>query len=164
MMASLSALALLCGVSGGQSAANDPLCHHLNGTIMATLGQWTAGSSPLWVMNANASCRLAGSSGADAILAHHDTLFIFLGDSILRQVFHAFIFGTLRQMPVIVHPNYGTSHHTTMLDEDGGYIKDEFCMEPKMDTQDLSFSCKHIGESPFESGPLQQALKRDLSS
>jgi len=60
--------------------------------------------------------------GADALRALRGSLVMFLGDSILRQVFHALVMGSVRQLPVLVDPVYGFASYHASAPEGG-----EFC-------------------------------------
>ena len=106
-----------------------PWCRN---SSLLILGSWSV-DPQLWRINEDvASCMLADATGVAALEALRGTHLIFLGDSILRQLFHTFVHGTIRQMPVIVDPVYGFAHYTAALpDETHPYARDNFEAQSK---------------------------------
>lgn len=62
------------------------------------------------------SCVLVSSNNEQLdIRVLSGTHLIFLGDSILRQLYHTFVFGTIRGLPVIIDPVYGYASYKSNI-------------------------------------------------
>ena len=80
-------------------------------------GRWSADTHE-WELCPGNPCRLVGTKGLTSLESLRGTLLLFVGDSMLRQVFHGFIHSHIRGMPVVVDPvnaSTTTSMHTFCL-------------------------------------------------
>ena len=59
-------------------------------------------------------CVMANATGLEALGVLRGATVLFLGDSILRQMFHAFVHGVLRDMPVLLDPVYGAASYSRL--------------------------------------------------
>jgi hypothetical protein len=90
---------------GGGIRAHDTTPWCVNGSDFIRYGKWKPNHDAKtnnWEMVSEAPCAMSSLHGASAIQPLRGKHLIFVGDSMLRQVYHTLVHGVLRQMPVVV--------------------------------------------------------------
>ena len=115
-----------------------PLCR--NSTLVASLGHWAVGPSR-FLLREGSPCWLPSMSGLGALGALGvNTTVVFIGDSLLREFYHAFIEGTVRGRPVIIDPVFGRAQYRADLDHSEDAVADSYNVLSKHNPVSIDFS------------------------
>jgi hypothetical protein len=102
----LASVGLFGGADGAWPPKND-YCEGVGPTSDCEAGllngKWSAETHE-WELCPGNTCRLEDTKGPATIESLRGTLLLFVGDSMLRQIFNGFIHKNIRDMPVVIDP------------------------------------------------------------